>query len=131
MRRPYVDGDALDSAETVGQQGATAAQFGYALTGLLAAGALLGRRSWANRPLWLWAGLVTLTGGMAPVVWGEAGLGAGLVAGAASAAIAALVIDGRRVPEAAGRVFLERHPVVSYHRIVIDSSSDIAGPGLG
>jgi hypothetical protein len=82
---------ALDSVETVGQQVATAAQFGYALTGLLAAGALLGRRSWAHRPLWLWAGLVTLTAGMAPVVWGGAGLGAGVAAAAASAAIAALV----------------------------------------
>jgi hypothetical protein len=84
--------DALDSADTVGQQAAIATQFGYALTGLLAAGALLGRRSWANGPLWVWAGLVTLTGGMAPVVWGEAGMGAGLVAGAASAVIAALVV---------------------------------------
>jgi hypothetical protein len=84
--------DALDSADTVGHQAAIATQFGYALTGLLAAGALLGRRSWANGPLWVWAGLVTLTGGMAPVVWGEAGMGAGLVAGAASAVIAALVV---------------------------------------
>jgi len=85
-------GSALDSAETGGQVVATAAQFGYALTGLLAAGALLGRRSWARRPLWVWAGLVTLTAGMAPVVWGGAGLGAGFAAGAASAAVAAVVV---------------------------------------
>jgi len=84
--------DALDSAETLGQQTAVAAQFGYALTGLLAAGALLGQRSWASRPLWAWAALVTLTGGMAPVVWAEAGMGVGLLAGAACAAIAALVV---------------------------------------
>jgi hypothetical protein len=82
----------LDSAETGGQEAATAAQFGYALTGLLAAGALLSRRSWARRPLWLWAGLVTLTAGMAPVVWSGAGLGVGFAAGAAFAAITAVVI---------------------------------------
>ena len=84
--------DQLDSASTVGQQAATAAQFGYAAAGLVAAGALLGRRWWAGKPLGLWAGLITVTGGMAPVVWGGAGVAVGLVAAAASAAIAALVM---------------------------------------
>jgi hypothetical protein len=82
----------LGSAETLGQRVATAAQFGYALNGLLAAGALLGHRSWAPRPLWFWAALVTLTGGMAPVVWAGAGLGAGLAAGAATGATAGFVV---------------------------------------
>ncbi len=84
--------DVLDSASTLGQQAATATQFGYALAGLLAAGALLARRPWARRPLWLWAGLITLTGGMAPVVWAGAGLAAGFAAAAACAATAALVV---------------------------------------
>jgi hypothetical protein len=67
-------------------------QFGYAAAGLVAAGALLGRRSWAGKPLWLWAGLITVTGGMAPVVRGGAGAAVGLVAAVAIAAIAALVM---------------------------------------
>ena len=82
---------AFGAAETVGQQTAIATQFGYAFAGLLAAGALLGRRSWAQRTLWLWAGLVTVTAGMAPVVWADAPLTAGLGVGAASGAIAGLV----------------------------------------
>lgn len=84
--------DELDSAITLGQQLATATQFGYALVGLVAAGALLTRRSWGRRLLWLWAGLITLTGGMAPVVWGGSGLAAGFVAGVASGAIAGFVV---------------------------------------
>jgi hypothetical protein len=82
----------LDSAETLGQRAATTTQFGYALAGLLAAGALVGRRSWARWLLWLWAGLITLTGGLAPVVWGGSGMTAGVVAGVATAAIAIFVV---------------------------------------
>ena len=81
----------LREATTLGQRADVAAQFGYALAGLLAAAALLGRRAWARGALWLWAGLVVLTGGMAPVVWGEAGLIVGLVAALACAGIAASV----------------------------------------
>lgn len=84
--------DELDAAATLGQQAATATQFGYALAGLLAAAALLGRRAWARGPMWVWAGLITLTGGMAPVVWGGAGLIVGLVAAVACAGIAACVL---------------------------------------
>ena len=84
--------DQLQSAGTLGQQTTTATQFGYAVAGLVAAGGLLARRSWAGKPLWLWAGLLTVTGGMAPVVWGGAGVAVGFVAGVASAAVAALVI---------------------------------------
>lgn len=81
----------LREATTLGQRADVAAQFGYALAGILAAAALIGRRAWARGALWLWAGLVVLTGGMAPVVWGEAGLIVGLVAALACAGIAALV----------------------------------------
>jgi hypothetical protein len=81
----------LPSAATVGQQTATATQFGYALVGLIAVGALFARRQWARRPLWIWAGLITRTGGLAPVVWGEASLLTGFAAAVASAAIAAAV----------------------------------------
>src|SRR6478672_5669424 len=69
---------AFGAAETVGQQTAIATQLGYAFAGLLAAGALLSRRSWAHRTLWLWAGLVTATAGMG--VGAASGAIAGLVA---------------------------------------------------
>lgn len=82
----------LDSAKTLGQQAATATQFGYGLAGLLCTGALLGRRSWALWVLWLWAGLITLTGGLAPVVWGGSAMVTGLAAGVVTAAIALLVV---------------------------------------
>jgi hypothetical protein len=82
----------LDSAETLGQWAATATQFGYALAGLLSAGGLVGRRSWARPLLWLWAGLMTLTAGLAPVVWAGSGMTAGIAAGVAVAAIAVLVV---------------------------------------
>lgn len=82
----------LDSAETLGQQAATTTQFGYALAGLLSAGGLVGRRSWARSLLWLWAGLITLTGGLAPVVWGGSGMMASVAAGMATAVIAILVV---------------------------------------
>jgi hypothetical protein len=82
----------LDAASTLGQQTATATQFGYALIGLVAAGALLARHAWAGRLLWLWAGLIALTAGMVPVVWGGSGLAAGFIAGAATAVIAVFVL---------------------------------------
>ena len=79
----------LDSITTTGQEVATVTQFGYALTGVVAAGALLAGRLWASAVLWLWAVFLTVTGGLAPMVWGGAGPTAGLAA--AAAAIAALV----------------------------------------
>ena len=82
----------LASAATVGQRIATATQFGYAVAGLLGSGAVLLRSSWASAMLWIWAGLITVTGGLAPVVWGGAGTLAGLVAGLVSAGIAGPVI---------------------------------------
>ena len=81
----------LDSIGTTGQQVATVTQFGYALTGVVAGGALLAGLRWASAVLWLWAVLLTVTGGLAPVVWGGSGPSAGLAAAATSAAIAALV----------------------------------------
>jgi hypothetical protein len=81
----------LDSIGTTGQRVATVTQFGYALTGGVAAGALLAGLRWASGVLWLWAVLLTVTGGLAPVVWGGSGPSAGLAAAATSAAIATLV----------------------------------------
>lgn len=82
----------LDSITTTGQRVDSFTQFGYALAGFAAAAGLVARRAWARTVLWLWAPLVTLTGGLAPVVWGGSGPGTGLAAGALSAVIAGLVV---------------------------------------
>jgi hypothetical protein len=82
----------LDPPATLGQRVATTTQFGYALAGALAAGALVGRRPWALRVVWVWAGLVTLTGALAPVVWAGSAPAAGVVAGVACGAMAGAVI---------------------------------------
>jgi hypothetical protein len=84
--------ESLGSDTTTGQRVATFTQFGYALGGFAAATGLVTRRAWARTALWLWAALITLTGGLAPVVWGGSGPGTGLAAGAVSVAIAGLVI---------------------------------------
>jgi hypothetical protein len=90
----------LDPALTIGQQVATVTQFGYALAGVVGAAALVGRRTWGLAFVWLWAGLITLTGGLAPIVWAGSTLVAGLVAGVACGAMAAVVVSltTRRAP---------------------------------
>lgn len=89
-----------DAAATAGQKLATAAQLAYALVGLLAAGGLVTRRSWARAATWIWAALITLTAGLAPVVWGGSATITGLVAALGIAAVALLVISltARRPP---------------------------------
>lgn len=82
----------LSEAETTGQWITTCTQVGYAVAGPVAAGALLLGRSWYRAPLWIWAACITATAGLAPVVWGGAGLTAAFAAGAASAVIAAVVV---------------------------------------
>jgi hypothetical protein len=74
-------------AVTAGQKLATIAEFGYGILGPLGAIALY--RGWTmQRPILLvWAALVGITAGLAPVVWGDqagwtgllSGIGAGLV----------------------------------------------------
>jgi hypothetical protein len=82
----------LDPAQTIGQQVATVTQYGYALAGAVGAAALVARQAWGAGFVWLWAGLVTLTGGLAPIVWAGSALVPGLVAGVACGAVAAIVV---------------------------------------
>lgn len=88
------------AAATAGQKLATASQLAYALVGLLAAGGLVARRSWARAATWIWAALITLTAGLAPVVWGGSAPATGLVVALGIAAVALLVISltARRPP---------------------------------
>ena len=59
---------------------------------IAAAVGLVMRRSWHRPLLWIWAIFITVTGGLAPVVWGGSPPSVGLTAGLAAAAIAAVVI---------------------------------------
>lgn len=81
----------IDSITTSGQLAGIITQFGYAFVGVVAAWALVSRRTWAAALLWVWAGLVSITGGLAPMVWGGTGPDIGLMAGATSAVVAGVV----------------------------------------
>jgi hypothetical protein len=81
----------LGSISTAGQLAGIVAQFGYAVIGVVAAWTLVRRRERAPALLWVWAALVAITGGLAPVVWGGTEPGIGLMTGATSAAIAGVV----------------------------------------
>jgi hypothetical protein len=82
----------LSEAATTGQWVCTWTQWGYAVTGLVAAAGLLLRRSWHRPALWIWVASITITGGLAAVVWGGSAPLAGLAAGAATAAVAGIII---------------------------------------
>jgi hypothetical protein len=84
--------DASRSASTPAQKIAAASQLLY---GAGAAAALLARlllRRWSLPLLLVWGAALTVTGGLAPVVWGEQGPAVGLVAAVAVAAVVALVL---------------------------------------
>ena len=72
---------------TVGQQVQTAAQIVFGTVGLLAALLLVVSRPVHRQLQWLWTAAFALAGGTAPVVWA----GAPVIAGAAAAAVSALV----------------------------------------
>ena len=82
----------LSDAATAGQWTCTWTQWAYAVAGFVAAAGITMGKSWARVPLWIWAACVTVTGGLAPVVWGGSPLPVGVAAGLAAAAIAAVVV---------------------------------------
>ena len=79
-------------ADTPGQRLASVTEALYGLLGLVAGVGLVTRRTWTVPVVIAWAVSVTMTAGLAPVVWGGAGLWAGVAAAAATALIASGVI---------------------------------------
>jgi len=79
-------------ADTAGQRLASVTEALYGLLGLVAGVGLVTRRTWTVPVVIAWAVSVTMTAGLAPVVWGGAGLWAGVAAAAATALIASGVI---------------------------------------
>src|SRR5262245_36841973 len=78
-------------AVTIGQKLQTMAQFAFGLFGVLSVVCLFWARRWQRVMLVAWMIAVTLAGGLAPVVWGGATVGIGLLSGAASWLIAMLI----------------------------------------
>jgi hypothetical protein len=84
--------DALRSVSTPGQRIAGASQLVYGISAVAALLALLLRRRWSMPLLLVWGAALTLTGGMAPVVWGEQNALVGLLGAAVVAPIVGLVL---------------------------------------
>jgi hypothetical protein len=77
----------FDQTSTGLQFLATITETGYGITGLAAIPALLTGWRGLRTILYLWLVSLSLTGGLAPVAWGEQGIGAGI----ASLILAAVV----------------------------------------
>ena len=96
----------LMGAVTTGQKIAAATQTIYGVSAVLSLAALLRKSPWLRTVLIVWVIGIGLTGGLAPVVWGEASWSVGLISGAGSAAVAVLAAW-------AGLAHARRAPVVA------------------
>lgn len=83
----------LRLAVSKGQQLAAYFELGYGVLALLAALALYHRHQATMFLMVGWATLITITGAMAPVVWGGAPLKIGILSAVGTAAIATLVLQ--------------------------------------
>lgn len=84
--------DGLTGAETMWQRIAAGSQLIYGLGAVASLAGLYLRASWVRFPLIVWALMLGVTGGLSPVVWGDAPWTAGLVSGGATALTAALIV---------------------------------------
>ena len=91
---------------TTGQRIAAATQSMYGVSAVISLAALLRKSVWLRTALIVWVIGIGLTGGLAPVVWGDAPWRVGLISGAGSAAVAVLAAW-------AGLAHARRSPVVA------------------
>jgi hypothetical protein len=85
--------EALKVAATRGQQLAAFSEVGYGVFGCLAALLFYQGRRAAMFLMIAWATLMTVTGALAPVVWGGASVPIGILSAAGTAAVATLVLQ--------------------------------------
>ena len=79
-------------AATVGKKVATVSELAHGVASWVTLAGLGARRRWARGAAWIWAGLVTLTAGVAASAWGDAPIAAALAGAAATAAVCWLAI---------------------------------------
>lgn len=93
----------LPEAGTSGQRVGAAGQFLYGVAAIPCVIALFSHPAWFRLAFAVWAVLLTVTAGMAPVVWGGTPVWQGVLAGAITAPVAALVCWGAFAGERAWR----------------------------
>ena len=76
------------SEYTSGQIVQTALQLAFGLLSVASIGVWFWARGWSRPVLIAWALSLGLAGGMAPVVWGHASVGVGIISGVASLLVA-------------------------------------------
>lgn len=82
----------IPQSQSTGQKAQTFSQLAYGVFGLLGVvTTFLGRR-WNLVILGCWAASLTAAAGLASIVWGETGLGIGLLAGGAALLIALAIV---------------------------------------
>jgi hypothetical protein len=86
--------DGYRDAENNAQRLAGASQILYGGAALVSVWALLRHRRWLGIALTVWAVALTFTGALAPVVWGGSGLVAGALSGALTAIVSGVVTWG-------------------------------------
>lgn len=90
-------------AASPGQRVCAASQILSGIAAIACLIALFSHPAWLRLAFALWAGLLTVTGGTAPVVWGGAPVWQGILAGVITALVAALVSWGAFAGERAWR----------------------------
>lgn len=92
-----VDGSSgLRSALTPGERATIGTQLAYGVCSVAALVAMFVRRRWVFPILVAWGLALTVTGGLAPVVFGGTNVWIGVAGGASVAAVVALVLWGWR-----------------------------------
>jgi hypothetical protein len=86
--------DGLRDAEGGGQRVAAVFQILYGLAAIMCLIALFARPRWARGAFGAWAFALTMTAGLAPVVWGGTAWWTGVLSGAIALLVAALVCWG-------------------------------------
>lgn len=84
--------EVVRNATTGLQRFSTFVQVVYGTAAGVALWSLLARRSWLRSALLIWLVAISITGALAPVAWGGASWSAGALGGAATAAVAGLVV---------------------------------------
>jgi len=91
----HQDGRAsLHASQSAGQVMVSVLEILYSVAGLVCLVALVWRPLWARPALAAWAATLTLTGGLAAVVWGGAPWWIGVLGGAVTLLVAGLVAWG-------------------------------------